>query len=164
MTNYGVFRDDFYNAACVYTEGQFTTAAFTGGSTLVAAAIAGARDAFVALTGASGTFTTDTAVNIIAQLNSAIQAAYKANVGGFSSSLGAQPAVSGTPNFFNFTWILDINCSGTSTAATLAPGTGVTLAAIGALSSTALPFGAAQNARYVCQVTGPVSITMTRVQ
>jgi hypothetical protein len=164
MTTLGVFRDDFYNAAAVYTEGEFTTAAFAGGSTLVAAAIAGARDAFIALTGASGTFTTDTAVNIIAQLNTAIQAAYKANVGGFSSSLSGSPALSGSPNFFNFTWILDINCSGTTVAATLAPGTGVTLAAIGALSSTALPFGAAQNARYVCQVTGPVSVTMTRVQ
>jgi hypothetical protein len=162
MTNYGVFRDDFYNAACVLTEAAADTVAFSASGTLPAANIAGARDNFIVVTGTSQTFTTDTAANIIAAIQAAIQTAYKANVGGFASSLGGQPPMGPTqwPNFFNFSWMLDVNISGATTGATIAAGSGVTLA--GLTSSAIAPTAA--NVRYVCQVTGPASITMTRVQ
>lgn len=162
MTNYGVFRDDFYNAAAILTEAAQATGPVATG-TLAASQLAGARTNAVTVGGTSQTYTTDTAVNIIAQIQNAVATAYKSNVGGFASSLGAQPAIV-WPNFFNFTWILEINTSATVTGVTLAAGAGVTLAAAGALSSTALGAASAANAKFVCQVTGPTSVTMTRVQ
>lgn len=162
MTNYGVFRDDFYNAAAILTEAAGVTGPVATG-VLTAANIAGARDNIISVGGTSQAYTTDTAANIIAQIQQAVSAAYKANVGGFASSLGAQPAIV-FPNFFNFTWILEINTSATVTGVTLAAGSGVTLTAISGLSPTALTAAGATNAKYVCQVTGPASVTMTRVQ
>jgi hypothetical protein len=168
MTNYGVFRDDFYNSAAVLTEAAATLVAFSATGVLPAAAISGARDNIVALSGTSQTFTTDTAANIIAAIQAAIQTAYKANVGGFASSLGGQPPMGPTqwPNFFNFSWILELNTAGTVTGVTFAGGTGVTVTAIGALAAglSASNAASATNAKYVCQVTGPASVTMTRVQ
>jgi hypothetical protein len=162
MGNLGVFRDEFYNAIHVLTEAQaFTGPVATG--VIPASQLAGAAECFLTVAGTSQTFTTDSAVNIIAQLSAAVNAAYKANVGGLASGLGAQPAVSGIPNLFNLSWIVNINTTGVVTAGTLAPGAGVTLAAIGTLSSTALSVGAGESV-YVVTVTSAYSVTMTRVQ
>jgi len=161
MTNLGVFRDDFYNAvyalgACQAISGPTAT------GVLSASLLAGSQECYTSVGGTSQTYTTDSAANIIAQLNTAVQAAYKANVGGFASALGATPAVSGIPNLFNFSWYININTNGVTTGATLAAGAGVTLAALtGAPSATAL--GTGGNAIYIATVTGPTSITLTRV-
>lgn len=162
MGNLGVFRDEFYNAVHVLTMAQ-AVAGPTATGVIPAAALAGAASCWLTLGGTSQTFTTDTAANIIAQLNSAVQAAYKANVGGFASSLGGTPATSGIPNLFNMSWIVTFAGTGITTGATLAQGTGVTLAALGTLSATALAAGAGAESNYVVTVTGPASITMTRV-
>lgn len=162
MANQGVFRDEFYNAAAVLTEAAGVTGPVATG-VLLASQIAGARDNVVSVGGTSQTYTTDTAVNIIAQLQTAVATAQKANTGGFASALGGTPPP-GVPNLFNFTWVLEINTSATVTGVTLAAGAGVTLAAISGLSSTALTAAGATNAKYVCQVTGAASVTMTRVQ
>jgi hypothetical protein len=170
MTNLGVFRDDFYNAVHVLAASQSANGP-TGTGTLTAAQISGAGECTVAVgngAGAAQTYTTDTAANIIANLNAAVQAAAKANVGGFSASLGAQPAVSGIPNFFNFTWTMTISNQGTTAASVLAGGTGVTLTNLNAgLVATNIPLGAPNaptGSRWVCQVTSPTTITMTRVE
>jgi hypothetical protein len=162
MGSLGVFRDEFYNAIHVLPAAQ-GVAGPTATGVIPAAALAGALDCGVTIGGTSQTYTTDTAVNIIAQINNAINTAYKANVGGFASSLAGSPALSGIPNFFNVTWYVTIALGLVTTGATLAGGTGVTLAAIGTLSATALGAGAGTVARYVVSVTGPTTLTMTRV-
>lgn len=160
MTNLGVFRDDFYNAiyalgACQANSGPTATGVL--GATL----LAGAQECYTSVGGTSQTYTTDTAVNIIAQLQTAVAAAVKANVGGLASALGGQPPL-GVPNLFNTSWYVNINTNGVTTGATLAAGTGVTLAALtGAPSATAL--GTGGNALYVVTVTSATTITMTRV-
>jgi hypothetical protein len=161
MGNLGVFRDDFYNAIHILTACQAQAGPVATG-VIAASLLAGAIENFVSVGGTSQTYTTDTAANIIAVLSTAIQAAYKANVGGFASSLGAQPAVSGIPNLFNMSFFIDIDAQGATTGATLAAGSGVTFGSTFAgLSPTALSITAPN--RYVVQVTGPASITMTRV-
>jgi hypothetical protein len=169
MGNLGVFRDDFYNAIHILPASQGTNGPTTTG-TLTAAMLAGALECVTAIGngGAGGqTYTTDTAVNIIAQINSAVNAAYKANVGGFASSLGAQPAVAGIPNFFNVTWTITLAHQGTA-ASTLAAGTGVTLASLNAgMVSSNIPLGAPNapiNSRWVVTVTSAQTVTLTRVQ
>lgn len=160
MANLGVFRDEYYNAIEILTEGQgFTGPSATG--VIPASELAGAQLCYVSVSGTSQTFTTDTAVNIIAQLNSAVNAAYKANVGGFASSLGAQPAVSGMPNFFNTSWIVVINTSGVVTGGTLAYGTGVTASAIGGLSTTTMTVGSSMT--FVVTVTSAQTVNFQRV-
>jgi hypothetical protein len=161
MGNLGVFRDDFYNAIEILTQCQANTGLAATG-TLLASVLAGAQVCCTSVSGTSQTFTTDTAVNIIAQLNAAVNAAYKANVGGFASSLGAQPAISGMPNLFNTSWMLEINTAGVATGGTLAAGTGVTLAGIAGLSPTALPVAGYYKA--VVTVTSATTVTITRVQ
>ena len=171
MANLGVFRDDFYNAIHVLPASQGTAGPTTTG-TLLAAAIAGAVENMISVGNGSSsaqTYTTDTAANIIAQLNNAVNAAYKANVGGFASSLGAQPAVSGMPNFFNVSFTVSISNQGTTAASTLAAGTGVTLASLDAgLTTTSIPAAAAANTpsvtRYVVTITSAQTVTFTRVQ
>jgi len=159
MANLGVFRDEFYNSIHALTEAQANVGP-TATGVLSASIIAGAAECFTSVGGTSQTYTTDTAANIIAQLQTAVATAQKANVGGFASALGSTPPL-GVPNLFNMSWVLNINGQAT-TAATLAGGTGVTLAAIGTLSPTVLNI--AGESVYVCTVTGPASITMTRVQ
>jgi hypothetical protein len=170
MTNLGVFRDDFYNAIHVLAGAQ-GVAGPTSTGTLTAAMLAGAVECDITVGNGSATtqtYTTDTAVNIIAQLSTAVNAAYKANVGGFASSLGAQPAVSGIPNLFNTTWTITIANQGTTANSTLAAGAGVTLAVLNAgLTSGSLPFAASANTpvitRYVVTVTSAQTVTITRV-
>lgn len=159
MTALGVFRDDFYNAIHTLPAVQFTAAEITATGTIPAVDLAGALECVLQVGGTSQTYTTDTAVNIIAQLQTAVAAAVKANVGGFVASLSAPPL--GVPNLFNVTWVITFNSVAT-TGATLAPGAGVTLAAMGTLSSTAL--GTSGQARYAAQVTSAYTVTLTRIQ
>jgi hypothetical protein len=169
MTNLGVFRDDFYSAINVLPESQAVNGP-TATATLTAAQLTGAQEIMIAVgngAGAAQTYTTDTAANIIAALQTAVATAYKANVGGFASSLGAVPPL-GVPNLFNVAWTVSISNQGTTAASTLAGGTGVTIAAVNAgMTAGNLALGA-PNApvvtRYVVTVTGPASVTFTRVQ
>lgn len=160
MGNLGVFRDDFYNAIHALPAVQAATGP-TATGVLLAANLAGALECVQTVGGTSQTYTTDTAVNILAQLQTAVAAAYKANVGGFASTLGATPPL-GVPNLFNVSWVITFNTVGVTTGATLAAGAGVTLAAIGTLSSTAL--GTGGQARYAVTVTSAQTVTLTRIQ
>jgi hypothetical protein len=165
MSNLGVFRDDFYNAIHVLPAVQAAATEITATGTIPAVNLAGALECVTQLGGTSQTYTTDTAANIIAQLQTAVATAQKANVGGFVASVSAPPL--GVPNFFNVSWVVTFNLSNVTTAATLAGGSGVTLAAIGNLSSTALAAAtgsAGLQARYAVTVTSANSVTFTRIQ
>lgn len=152
MTNLGVFRDEFYNGADALTVAQFTSTAQASG-TLVAAAMAGARVTYVLSSGATA-LTTDTAANIIAQLQSAVAAAQKANVGGFSSALGSTPPP-GVPNLFNMSYILTIENTNAGTL-TISAGTGVTLLGAATIATVT-------QRTWVVTVTGPASVTLQTV-
>lgn len=163
MTAQGVFRDDFYNAVNVLPQSQQT--AYTTsqvGTTLPANRIAGAGDCYVTYSGqtAAQSQTTDTAVNIIAQLQQAIATAYAGGLGGFAAGVNPPP---GVPNLFNLTWTLSlVNQNTSSGALTLTAGTGITLATNGAASATVVAIST--TAIYVATVTSPTTVNLTRVQ
>jgi len=169
MTNLGVFRDDFYNAIDVLTAQQ-GAAGPTATGTLTAAMITGAKECSVLVgngAGAAQTYTTDTAANIIAALQTAVATAAKANVGGQASALGGVPPL-GVPNLFNVTWMVSIMNQGTTAASVLAGGTGVTIAAAlnGGIVNNAITLGAPATpalSRFIATITGPASLTLTRV-
>lgn len=161
MANLGVFRDSFYNAIHALPSAQAVAGPAATG-VIPAATLAGALECDTSVGGTSQTYTTDSAVNIIAQLQTAVAAAQKANVGGFAAALGDTPPL-GVPNLFNVSWIININTTGVTTGATLAAGAGVTLAALGNITPTATALGTAGNARYVAQVTSATTVTLTRV-
>jgi hypothetical protein len=147
MTALGVFRDDYYNAASVLTLAQYNTNAAGNGTVIAASTMSGAEICNI-LSSVATALTTDTAVNIIANLQSAIAAAIKAGNAGFGA--GVNPPV-GVPNLFNFTWILEIQ--DTAAALTITGGTGVTL--VGSAAITTL-----FTRRWLCTVTSPTTITM----
>jgi hypothetical protein len=160
MTNLGVFRDSFYNAIHALPAIQANVGPSATG-VIVASLMASAIENIVQVTGTSQTFTTDTAANIIANLQTAVATAQKANVGGFASALGETPPL-GVPNLFNVSFIFTVDAMTAVTGATLAFGTGVTQGtALSGLSNTALSLTAPN--KYVVQVTGPASVTMFRV-
>ncbi len=161
MSNLGVFRDTFYNAIHALAGAQ-AVAGPTATGVIPATALAGAVECDITLGGTSQTFTTDTAVNIIAQLLTAVAAAQKANVGGFAAALGDTPPL-GVPNLFNLSWTVSFAGGTVTTGATLAGGTGVTLVTIGGLTATAITAGAGTVTRYVVTVTSATTISMTRV-
>lgn len=160
MSNLGVFRDSFYNAIHALTAAQAVSGPVATG-VIPATALAGAVECDITLGGTSQTFTTDTAVNIIAQLLTAVAAAQKANVGGFVAALGDTPPL-GVPNLFNLSWTISIAGTGITTGATLAAGTGVTLAALTGQSATVLQPTSGVS-RYVATVTSATTVTLTRV-
>lgn len=157
MASQGVFRDDFYNAISVLPSAQAT--AYTAGTgVLPASALAGAGDAFLVLSGqAAITGTTDSAVNIIAQLQQAVATAYKNQISGFGA--GVNPP-SGVPNLFNLSWAVTLN-NQNSASLTTTGGAGVTISGLGGLSATTVL--TATSAEYVLTVTSPTTITMVRV-
>ena len=160
MANLGVFRDSFYNAIHALAAIQASVGPSATG-VIQASLLASAIENIVQVTGTSQTFTTDTAANIIANLQQAVAAAQKANVGGFAAALGDTPPL-GVPNLFNVSFIFTIDAMTAVTGATLAAGTGVTFGtALSGLSNTALSLTAPN--KYVAVVTGPASITLTRV-
>jgi len=164
----GVFSDDFYNAIHVLPA-SIAVAGPTGTGTLTGTQLTGALEVDIAVgNGASSaqTYTTDTAVNIIAALNNALATAYKQGLSAFAASVN--PPTAGLPNLFNLSWTVTIENQGTTAASALAAGTGVTIAAVNAgMTATAIALGA-PNApvatRYVVTVTSPTTVTFTRVQ
>jgi hypothetical protein len=146
MTALGVFRDDFYNAAAALTEAQFTTTAQGNGTVLTAQAIAGARECFVLSSGATA-LTTDSAINIIAQVQTAVNTAYKQGLGSFAAGVNPPP---GAPNLFNVTWVLTIVNTNAGTL-TLTGGTGVTV--------TGTVTTAAERV-YLVTITSPTTVTI----
>ena len=164
----GVFSDDFYNAihilpASVAANGPVAT------GLLAATLLVGALEVDLAVgngAAAAQTYTTDTAVNIIAALNNAVATAYKQGLGAFAAAVN--PPTQGLPNLFNLSWTVTFENQGTTAASVLAGGTGVTIAAVNAgMTATNLALGA-PNApvatRYVVTVTSPTTVTFTRVQ
>jgi hypothetical protein len=147
MTALGVFRDDFYNAAAALTETQYTVTAQASG-TLAASAIAGARNCVVLSSGATA-LTTDTALNIIAQIQNAVATAYKQGLGAFAAGVNPPP---GVPNLFNVTYTLTIVNTNASTL-TLTGGTGVTL------SGTTTVTTAAERV-YLVTITSPTTVSI----
>ena len=166
----GVFSDDFYNAIHVLPASQSVAGPTTTG-TLTGAQLTGALEVDIAVgngAGAAQTYTTDTALNIIAALNNALATAYKAQLSSFGA--GVNPPTAGLPNLFNLSWTVSISNQGTTAASALAAGTGVTIAGANAgftTNGTVLNFTASTNvpavARYVVTVTSPTTVTFTRV-
>jgi hypothetical protein len=164
MTQFlGAFRDDYYNAINVLPNSQ--TVALSGAlsaTLLTAAQLSGAGDCYIVESGqtAAQTATTDTAANIIANLQNAVNTAWKGQ-----TAFGSQTVVppQGVPNLFNLTWTLSINNQNlTAGTLTLTAGTGVTLATAGTTSATVITFSTI--AVYVGSITGPAAVTLTRVE
>jgi hypothetical protein len=147
MTALGVFRDDYYNAAAVLTETQYTVTAQASG-TLAATAIAGARLNVVLSSGATA-LTTDTALNIIAQIQNIVATAYKQGLGAFAA--GVNPP-NGAPNLFNTTWTLQIVNTNAGTL-TLTAGAGVTLSGTTTVATASMR-------EYVVTITSPTTVTI----
>lgn len=76
MSELGVFRDDFYDATAVLGESQYNANAQTAG-VIPANQLAGARNNVINFAGSAAAvaLTTDSAANIVAALQAAIQAA-----------------------------------------------------------------------------------------
>jgi hypothetical protein len=147
MTALGVFRDDFYNAAAALTEAQYTATAQASG-TLAASAIAGARECFVLSSGATA-LTTDSAINIIAQVQNAVATAYKQGLGAFAAGVNPPP---GVPNLFNVTWTLTIVNTNAGTL-TLSAGAGVTLSGTTTVTTASMR-------EYLVTITSPTTVTI----
>lgn len=156
MPDLGVFRDDFYNAIMVLTNSQQTSYTAAGG-TLPAVDLAGASDVYVIVSGqtTAQSYATDTAANIIAQLQNALLTALKNNTFLAPGSVLPPP---GVPNLFNLSWTLTFVNSNTSTGTmTITAGTGVTLS--GNFTTIAI----ATSITCIATVTGTGTITITRV-
>lgn len=151
MTHLGVFRDDFYNAISVLPQTQYTATTQATATVLAASALAGAGDChIVASTQAGVTLTTDSAINIIAQLQNAVATAYKQGLGAFSAGVNPPP---GVPNLFNTVWTLTIVNLNTGVL-TLAAGAGVTLAGTTTVPTT----GGARV--YTITINSPTTVTI----
>lgn len=150
MTALGVFRDDFYNAISVLPQAQNTATTQATGTVLAATAIAGAGDCFIEASGqAAVSLTTDSAVNIIAQVQNAVATAYKQGLGAFAAGVNPPP---GVPNLFNVTWTLTIVNLNSATL-TLVAGAGVTLS-----GTTTVLTGALR--QYLVTITSPTTVTI----
>jgi hypothetical protein len=121
MTSLGVFRDDVYNAINVLTDAQFNSTSQTGG-VLAASILSSAVENYITST-STGPIATDSAVNIIANMQQAVAAAYKTTNAGFGASVNPLP---GVPNLFNMTFFVSIQNTNGATL-TITAGTGVTL-------------------------------------
>jgi|SRR5271165_909963 len=154
MAFLGVFRDDFYNGMSVLPQSQLTAITQLTATILAASIIAGSGDVYIASSGnaTAVAFTTDTAVNIVAWLQNAVAAAYKAAIAGFGA--GVQPPV-GVPNLFNLTYTLTIVNNNTATGViTLTGGTGVTIS-----GTNTIAVGASRS--FVVTITSPTTLTIT---
>jgi hypothetical protein len=146
MTFLGVFRDDVYNAAAVLTETQFTATAQANGTILTAAAISGARSVVV-LSSVATALTTDSAVNIIANIQNVVATAYKQGLAAFAA--GVNPP-NGAPNLFNFTYTLTVVNNGGGIL-TFTGGAGVTVTGTVPVASERV---------YLVTVTSPTTVTI----
>lgn len=155
MTSLGVFRDDFYNAISVLPQAQVVSSTQNGG-VIQATALAGASDCYASFSGQAGAqaLTTDSAVNIIAQLQQAVATAYKNALSGFGA--GVSPPA-GLPNLFNVSYTLTINnFNNTSGAITLTGGTGVTISGTNTIAINTQRV-------FIVTVTSPNTVTLTNL-
>lgn len=135
MTHLGVFRDDFYNAVSVLPQSQYNASVQNGG-VISASLLAGAGDCYASFSGNAGAqaLTTDSAINIIAQIQQAVATAYKAGLGAFAA--GVNPPA-GVPNLFNMVWTLTIlNFNSAAGVITLTGGAGVTITGTNTIAIT----------------------------
>ena len=135
MTTLGVFRDDYYSPYSTLPEIQYSTTSQASG-TLAASALAGASENYVSTSGATA-LTTDTAVNIIAQVYSAIQKA----------AAGAFPP----PNIQGLTFTTYIRNTNASTL-TVTAGAGVTITGTATLATLV-------ERQFMVTVTSPTTVT-----
>ena len=150
MTALGVFRDDFYNAVSALAQSQYTATTQLTGTVLTAQAMAGAGDCYVGFSGTAGTaITTDSAINIIAQVQNAVATAYKQGLGSFAAGVNPPP---GVPNLFNMSWTLTINNQNSGTI-TLTGGTGVTI--LGTATTVTV-----STRVFVVTITSPTTVTI----
>jgi hypothetical protein len=155
MAFLGAFRDDFYNAASALTQSQYTATTAASG-VLAASALAGAGDVYLNSSGNAGAvaYTTDSAINIIAQIQIAVANAYKAGLGSFAAGVNPPP---GVPNLFNMTWTLTINNqNNTSGIITLTGGAGVTITGTATIAIVT-------SRVFVVTITSPTTVTMQSV-
>jgi phage-related minor tail protein len=155
MTALGVFRDDFYNAVSVLPQSQINSSTQNGG-TISATLLAGAGDVYASFSGQAGAqaLTTDTAVNIIAQIQQAVATAYKQGLGTFAA--GVNPPA-GVPNLFNVVYTLTIlNFNNTAGVITLTGGTGVTISGTNTLAINT-------ERTFIVTVTSPTTVTMQSI-
>lgn len=150
MAALGAFRDDVYNAINVLTNAQLNTTAQASG-VLSASILAGAVENYVVQSGATA-LTTDSAVNIIAQLQQAVALAYKNTINGFGA--GVNPPL-GVPNLFNLTFYINIVNTNGGTL-TITAGTGVTLTGAATIAT------ATQRA-WLITVTSPTTVTFATI-
>jgi hypothetical protein len=134
MTTLGVFRDDFYNAASILPEIQFTSTSQASG-TLAASNLAGASENYVTTSGATA-LTTDSAANIIAQVANAIQTVIKG---------------SSVPNINGLSFTTYVRNTNASTL-TLTAGTGVTITGTATIATGV-------ERQYMVSITGPATVT-----
>jgi hypothetical protein len=154
MTALGVFRDDYYNAISVLTADQYNVTTQTSG-VLPASFLAGAEECFISSSAATA-LTTDSALNIIAQIQNAVAVAWRASqIGGGGFAAGVNPPI-GTPNLFNVTWLVTIQNTDASTL-TLSAGAGVTLVGVATMAA------AANTRTWIVTVTSPTTVTMQTV-
>jgi hypothetical protein len=153
MTALGVFRDDFYNAVSALAQSQSNATVLASGSTLPASLLAGAGDVYLNTSGgAVVAFTTDSAINIIAQVQNAVATAYKQGLGSFAAGVNPPP---GVPNLFNTTWTLTIN-NQNSGIVTLTGGTGVTIGGTATIATVT-------SRVYVVTINSPTTVTIQSV-
>jgi hypothetical protein len=147
MTALGAFRDDVYNAVNVLTNAQVIQTAQASG-VLLATALSSAVENYIVSTVATA-LTTDTAANIVANLQQAVAVAYKAQLQSFGA--GVNPPI-GVPNLFNMSFFVQI--ANTAATLTLSPGTGVTLVGVATILS-----GATRG--WSVTVTSPTTVTFS---
>lgn len=139
MTTLGVFRDDFYNPIGTLPMMQLKTISQASG-VIAATNLAGASECYLVQSGATA-LTTDSAVNILAALVSAIQ----------TSAAGAFPL----PNIQNITYTLSV-WNTNAGALTLTGGAGVTITGTATLATSV-------ERQYMVSVTSPTTITLTNL-
>jgi hypothetical protein len=157
MTHLGVFRDDFYNSISALPQSQYNATAQLTGTVLAASLLGGAGDCYVSSTSGVATaiaFTTDSAINIIAAIQTAVATAYKQGLGAFAAGVNPPP---GVPNLFNMVWTLTINnFNNTAGVITLTGGTGVTINGVNTI--------AISSARvFTVTVTSPTTVVIQSV-
>lgn len=148
MTTLGVFRDDYYNATAVLPQSQYQATTQATGTVLSASLMAGATENYVAFSGQVATsIATDSAANIIAQLQTGLAKAAAAN--------GGTGVPAGVPNLNSVSFFLQLINNNTGTL-TLTAGTGVTING----TATTLTITSRE---YLVTVTGPASVTLQNV-
>ena len=99
------------------------------------------------------TYTTDSAINIIAAIQIAVANAYKQGLGAFAAGVNPPP---GVPNLFNVTWTLTISNFGTGLL-TLTGANGVTVL------GTATTITASSQRVFLVTITSPTTVTLQSV-